>query len=156
MTENYSAGSKVRVTSFDPPKLNDTWGGVEGIVIEDGHKAYFHGHKVKITLDPFGLGKDTRVGMTFRLHNLELLEGHVIPDKPEVNEAVVHPSHYGGDTVYEVIKVIEAWGLGFVLGNVVKYVARAGKKSSDTELQDLEKARNYLDRRIAQLKEGKK
>lgn len=43
--------------------------------------------------------------------------------------AVDHPPHYGGaDSPYEVIKVILAWGLGFCLGNVVKYVARAGKK----------------------------
>ena len=52
---------------------------------------------------------------------------------------VNHPPHYGGDNPYETIKVIEAWGLGFHLGNVVKYVARAGKK--DDALEDLKKAR---------------
>lgn len=69
-------------------------------------------------------------------------------------EAVNHPSHYGGkDNPYEAIKVIEAWSLGFCLGNTVKYLARAGKKSSETEIQDLEKARWYLDWEIAQRKE---
>lgn len=63
-------------------------------------------------------------------------------------EAVHHPAHYGGDTVYEVIKVIEAWGLGFHLGNTVKYIARAGKKDQRVLLEDLEKARWYLDRWI--------
>jgi hypothetical protein len=63
-------------------------------------------------------------------------------------EAVNHPSYYGGeDNPYEAIKVIEAWGLGFNLGNVVKYVSRAGKKGEAVE--DLRKARQYLDFEIA-------
>lgn len=65
-----------------------------------------------------------------------------------MKEAVDHPAHYGGaDNPYEAIKVIEAWGLGFCLGNALKYIARAGKK--DATLQDLRKARWYLDREIA-------
>ena len=65
-------------------------------------------------------------------------------------EAVDHPAHYGGaDNPYEAIKVIEAWGLGFCLGNTVKYISRAGKK--DAIVQDLKKARWYLDRQIAAL-----
>lgn len=67
-------------------------------------------------------------------------------------DKVNHPSHYGGqDNTYEAIKVIEAWGLNFNLGNVAKYVSRAGKK--DSVLQDLEKARWYLEREINTLKE---
>jgi hypothetical protein len=62
-------------------------------------------------------------------------------------EAVNHPQHYGGaGNPYEAIKVIEAWELGFCLGNTVKYISRAGKK--DDVLQDLKKARWYLDREI--------
>lgn len=64
-------------------------------------------------------------------------------------DPVNHPEHYGGDTPYEAIKVIEAWGLGFLLGNTVKYIARAGKKGD--ELTDLKKAAWYLNRRITQL-----
>lgn len=65
--------------------------------------------------------------------------------------AVDHPAHYGGkDDPYEAIKVIEAWGLGFNLGNLAKYVARAGKKGD--AIEDLEKGRWYLDREIAKLK----
>jgi hypothetical protein len=68
-----------------------------------------------------------------------------------MSEAVNHPSHYGGaDNPYEAIKVIEAWGLGFNLGNTVKYIARAEHKGAT--LQDLEKARWYLDREIANRK----
>lgn len=63
-------------------------------------------------------------------------------------EAVNHPPHYGGvDNTYEAIKVIEAWNLGFCLGNTVKYIARAEHKGAT--LQDLEKARWYLDREIS-------
>jgi hypothetical protein len=64
-------------------------------------------------------------------------------------DAINNPKHYGGDAnPFEAIKVIEAWGLGFHLGNVVKYIARAGKKDPAKELEDLKKARWYLDREI--------
>jgi uncharacterized protein DUF3310 len=69
--------------------------------------------------------------------------------KANRREAVNHPAHYGGDTTYEAIKVIEAWGLGFHLGNTVKYIARAGKKSD--QLEDLKKAAWYLQRKIDQI-----
>ena len=66
-------------------------------------------------------------------------------------EVVDHPAHYGGaDNTYEAIKVIEAWGLGFHLGSVLKYIARAGKK--DSEIQDLKKARWYLQREASRIK----
>jgi hypothetical protein len=72
-------------------------------------------------------------------------------------EAVNHPAHYGGEgNLYEAIKVIDAWELGFCLGNTVKYIQRAGKKSVDTEIQDLEKARWYLDYYIQQRKQLRK
>lgn len=70
-----------------------------------------------------------------------------------VNEQVAHPKHYGGkENPYEAIKVIEAWDLDFCLGNVVKYLSRAGKKDPEKEVEDLEKALWYLQRRITHLK----
>lgn len=67
--------------------------------------------------------------------------------------AVDHPQYYGGaDNPYEAIKVIEAWNLGFNLGNAVKYVSRAGKKDPDKTIEDLEKAAWYLNREIENLK----
>ena len=69
--------------------------------------------------------------------------------KKEVKEDIVnHPPHYtvGG---IEVIDFIEAKGLGYNLGNVVKYIARAGKKGST--LEDLQKARWYLNREIGRM-----
>ena len=71
------------------------------------------------------------------------------------NEMVNHPNHYqfGVDSTYEVIKVCEAWGLDkdAYIFNVVKYVARAGKKDQAKELEDLKKAAFYLNRRIKNL-----
>lgn len=65
---------------------------------------------------------------------------------------VDHPQHYGGaDSQYEAIKVIEAWQLDFCMGNVVKYISRAGKKNPEKELEDLKKAEWYLKRKIKQL-----
>jgi hypothetical protein len=65
------------------------------------------------------------------------------------DDVVNHPAHYGGEnSPYEAIKVIEAWGLGFNLGNAVKYISRNGKKVDTHFLEDLKKARWYLDREI--------
>jgi hypothetical protein len=69
-------------------------------------------------------------------------------------EMVNGPAHYGGaDNPYEVIKVCEAWELekDAYLFNVVKYVARAGKKDPQKELEDLKKAKFYLERKIGLL-----
>lgn len=67
-------------------------------------------------------------------------------------ETVHHPPHYGGDTTYECIKVIDAWQLGFSLGNAVKYICRAANKGN--QLDDLRKAAWYLQHEIERL-EGK-
>jgi len=68
-----------------------------------------------------------------------------------VKGPIDHPQHYGGDTLYEAIKVIEAWQLNFNLGNAVKYISRAGKKDLTRTVEDLKKARWYLDREIGRL-----
>jgi hypothetical protein len=61
---------------------------------------------------------------------------------------VDHPDHYQSDR-YECIDVIESLGLGsgFSIGNAIKYLWRAGRKGNAVE--DLEKARWYIDREIA-------
>ena len=60
-------------------------------------------------------------------------------------EKVNHPSHYNQGK-YEVIDVICDWDLDFIEGNIIKYVARSGHK--DNRLEDLKKARWYLDKLI--------
>lgn len=63
------------------------------------------------------------------------------------DDAVTRPAHYKANGV-ESIDVIEAFDLGFHLGNVLKYVLRADRKHEDP-IADLKKARWYLDREIA-------
>ena len=71
------------------------------------------------------------------------------PSNFNEKEYIDHPDYYGGKTnIYEVIKVIEAWDLNFHLGNVIKYVSRAGKKDPAKTLEDLKKAQWYLERYI--------
>lgn len=67
-------------------------------------------------------------------------------------DQVNHPKHYGGeDNPYEAIKVIEAWKLGFNVGNTVKYLARHGMKPGADPIEDLKKAKWYLEREIKKL-----
>lgn len=66
------------------------------------------------------------------------------------SDPVNHPRHYNEGGI-EVIDAIEAWRLGFHLGNVVKYVARANYKGKP--LEDLKKAQWYLNRAIAKLEQ---
>ena len=68
----------------------------------------------------------------------------------ERREAVNHPSYYKRGGI-EAIDAIEAWELGFNLGNTVKYIARCGKKS-DKVVEDLKKAAWYLNREIERRK----
>ena len=61
-------------------------------------------------------------------------------------ETVNHPNHYGGDTTYETIKVLEAWlteeeYIGFLKATVIKYLSRAKNKGSEDE--DYHKAQWY-------------
>lgn len=73
-------------------------------------------------------------------------------------DPVERPAHYAG-TKIEVIDFIEDKNLGFCLGNAVKYIARAGRKADadlsqkEKAIQDLEKARWYINRRIEELNE---
>ena len=63
---------------------------------------------------------------------------------------IEHPAHYNMGKV-EPIDVIEDWDLGFCLGNTIKYIARAGHKDPTKTIEDLKKARWYLDRHIQTL-----
>ena len=66
-----------------------------------------------------------------------------------MSDAVHNPPHYKSGGI-EVIDVIEAFELGYRLGNVIKYVLRAGRKGD--ALEDLQKAAWYLDRQIDKMK----
>ena len=68
--------------------------------------------------------------------------------KESVYNSVSSPKYYTRSPI-ETWDAIEAWGLNFNLGNVVKYISRAGHKGD--ALEDLKKARAYLNREIDKL-----
>jgi DNA-binding transcriptional MerR regulator len=68
-----------------------------------------------------------------------------------MSDLINHPPRYTASDI-EPIDVIEAWKLGFHLGNTVKYIARAEHKGSS--VQDLEKAMWYLNREILRRKKA--
>ena len=68
------------------------------------------------------------------------------------HSSVNHPDYYGGEgNIYEAIKIIEVYDLNFSLGNVIKYVLRAGKKN-ESAIEDLEKAARYIQFQIDYLR----
>lgn len=79
-----------------------------------------------------------------------------VPETPTKTETefdnVNHPKHYTDGRKYEPIEVIEDWKLDFCLGNAVKYISRAGRKDETKTIEDLEKAKWYIDREIRNLK----
>lgn len=70
----------------------------------------------------------------------------------EREDAVEHPSHYLAYGI-EVIELTEH--MNFCRGNAVKYLARAGLKDPNKELEDLRKALWYVQREIARLQKQK-
>lgn len=74
-----------------------------------------------------------------------LIKTEDFPMGEKENDVISHPSHYCDGRKYEPVKVIQDWKLSFCCGNVVKYIARAGRKDGNSKLQDLLKARQYLE-----------
>lgn len=64
--------------------------------------------------------------------------------------------YYGEDNPFEPIKIIDYYDLNFSLGNVIKYILRAGNKPGEAKLKDLRKAYDYLHHEIEkiEIKEG--
>lgn len=86
-------------------------------------------------------GCDTPINC--RAHGVCSLAKLIKPNAEKQTEQVDHPAHYGGDTVYETIKVLEAWSTpdefyGFLKLTIIKYQSRLGKKNVLN--QDLKKA----------------
>lgn len=107
---------------------------------------------------------DSRTGETISSEINQLLEAaqkaqvdkrqtwHTIIEQANSKNAI-RPDHYGGETnPHEPIKIIEHYKLGFHLGNAIKYILRAGKKTSEAETKDLKKAAWYIERYLQQSK----
>lgn len=73
------------------------------------------------------------------------------------DDKVNHPSHYGGDTIYEHVKVATAlgWTNDALIYNCTKYLWRVGKKDGASVIEDLKKALWYLTERVRQEKNKK-
>lgn len=65
-------------------------------------------------------------------------------------EKINDPEHYAGDKM-SVIDIINAFNCNFNVGNIIKYVLRAGKKPGSAELEDLKKAKRYLEFEIQRI-----
>ena len=81
---------------------------------------------------------------------LPIQEEHEKTEQKKSDTQINHPNYYCSKG-FEVIDFIDAHRLNFNLGNVVKYVSRAGKKDSEDTLTALKKARWYLEREISHI-----
>ena len=70
------------------------------------------------------------------------------------NDAVIKPSYYNKASM-SVSDIVDEYELNFNKGNIIKYVLRSGKKSKDTEIQDLEKAIRYCEIEIERINKHK-
>jgi hypothetical protein len=96
--------------------------------------------KVKVALDP-----DSPLNWKWVYEHAAEAE---IPQTDKKIDPVNSPPHYTAGGI-ETIDFIEAKDFNYRLGNVIKYVSRAGKKVDGDPITDLEKAKWYLDREIA-------
>ena len=121
-----------------------------------GHPAIVNGKLVKcegLSCDVCDLSKRHESCHNCIQEFLFWLYSEADPEKEEnKNDPVNHPSHYT-DGKIEVIDYIKDKGLGYCLGNAVKYISRAGKKDPEKEIEDLRKAAWYINRRIEELLE---
>jgi hypothetical protein len=105
-------------------------------------------NSVLITEKQFnGLSPAQRSNISYSLNKIPARMQAPQTVTPITSDPVNQPSHYKVGGV-ETIDFIEAKGLGYHLGNVVKYITRAGHKGTNQGLEDLRKARWYLDRAI--------
>lgn len=103
-------------------------------------------------------------GRKATIEPVEVQHMQIDPSKFNVTESgqvvkediIGHPSHYCEGRKYEPKDVIRDWDLNFNLGNAVKYISRNGRKDGNSALQDLKKARQYLDFEIAYLEKEDK
>ena len=92
-------------------------------------------------LNPWGEGYNT--GLRYAIYLIEKQD-----ELQQTNQPT--PTHYQG--TIQPIDLINDQDLNFNLGNVVKYVCRAGKKQGENILTDLEKAKDYINFEIGRVK----
>jgi hypothetical protein len=116
-----------------------------GVPISSVYQVVYHRKKQMLSPKP-AAGKTTR-GM--KVIAVSTSNKPILPKSlKDAFDMVNHPPHYKAGGI-ETIDFIEAKNLGYNLGNVVKYVSRADLKGN--KLEDLQKAKWYLDRAISNL-----
>jgi hypothetical protein len=85
--------------------------------------------------------------------DIQVYKKHRHEGEEHMTDVVNHPPHYK-DGGIETIDFIEAKKFNYNLGNVIKYLTRAGKKS-ECPIEDLKKAQWYLGREISNLEKNK-
>lgn len=138
------------VRSIDPSKFNVT---ESGQVVKENEMTKTNKGKTR-TSTCLVCGKQfLTVGEKYNPLCPECLEARGEVNKLDVHkeDIIGHPNHYCAGRKYEPKDVIRDWDLNFNLGNAVKYISRNGRKDGNSALQDLKKARQYLDFEIAYL-----
>lgn len=87
--------------------------------------------------------KEVILGVPLNEHD----NGYTIKCIPSENDPVNHPSHYTTGKIECADYIIDK-ELDFLLGNVVKYITRAGRKDASKTIEDLKKAQWYLNKKI--------
>lgn len=132
--------------------------GLKWVNCKDGIYTYWKNHKENTAYCCFRGFKD--IGYSnkkyYKTKGITVLKFEDIFKIEEklVNEDAIKPSHYKAGE-FDVIAFCQKHDLSFDVGNVIKYVTRAGKKKDNSELQDLNKAMEYLKRRIEFVKGDK-
>ena len=125
-------------------------------MVNISHDDYFSSNTMNgKELSPEDVKERIKTYSPYAAYNLKDLKYNTLTDevhdfRKNIPPFTDRPEYYGGkDSTYEVFSVLEAWKLDkdFYLGNVLKYLARAGKKSFNKK-EDLQKALVYLQRRI--------
>lgn len=123
-------------------------------------KSWFHRPSGKMTGENFSsadivqiISNSSSVGIKMHEMPFDKLENSKMSVVQSGYDENMNGKHYKRGGI-ESIEVIEAWELGFNLGNVIKYLSRAGVKTSDA-LPCLKKARWYIDREISNREKNK-
>lgn len=106
------------------------------------------------TIDEFTVSFKNTYELTEYMNNIQLYNYNVDYyyldwSFTEMEKTEPTPTHYQGEI--QPIDLINAQSLNFNLGNVVKYVCRAGKKQGESNLKDLKKAKDYINYEIKRL-----
>ena len=149
--EAYMTSSNLKYTIGDTVHIKDTLSYSDNHdynVVVTGSMMRLCGGNATITDYVYDEDEETNIGYHLDIDNDRFTWTDSMLE-PVTSDAVNHPSHYNNGKI-EVIDYIEDKGFGFNLGNVVKYVSRHKfKYNGKKALEDLKKARFYLNREIS-------